>query len=33
MKLAAEYIYGMRSTMNGAENQANRVSILAQYNF
>lgn len=33
MKLAAEYIYGMRSTMNGAENHANRVSILAQYNF
>ncbi len=33
MKIAAEYIYGERSLMGGARNHANRVSILAQYNF
>lgn len=33
MKVAAEYLYGQRKDMNGAKNHANRVNIMAQYNF
>lgn len=33
MKVAAEYLYGKRKDMNGANNKANRLNIMAQYNF
>ena len=33
MKIAAEYLYGERKDMNGAKNHANRVNVMAQYNF
>lgn len=33
MKIAAEYLYGQRNNMNGAKNHANRVNVMAQYNF
>ncbi len=33
MKIAAEYLYGQRKNMNGAKNHANRVNVMAQYNF
>ena len=33
MKIAAEYLYGQRKDMNGAKNHANRVNVMAQYNF
>ena len=33
MKVAAEYLYGTRKDMNGIKNHANRVNVMAQYNF
>ncbi|MBO5875966.1 MAG: porin [Alistipes sp.] len=33
MKVAAEYLYGTRKDMNGVKNHANRVNVMAQYNF
>ena len=33
MKVAAEYLYGTRKDMNGEKNHANRVNVMAQYNF
>ncbi len=33
MKIAAEYLYGQRNNMNGTKNHANRVNVMAQYNF
>ena len=32
-KIAAEYLYGSRRNMNDASNHANRVNVMAQYNF
>ena len=32
-KIAAEYLYGTRRNMDGARNHANRVNLMAQYNF
>ncbi|MBP3482378.1 MAG: porin [Alistipes sp.] len=32
-KIAAEYLYGRRENMNDMKNHANRVNIMAQYNF
>ena len=32
-KVAAEYLYGTRENMGGAKNHANRVNVMAQYNF
>lgn len=31
--IALEYLYGSRRNMDGAENSANRLSLMAQYNF
>lgn len=31
--LAAEYLWGTRKNMNGEKNHANRVNVMAQYNF
>ena len=31
--IAAEYLYGKRKNMNDANNHANRVNVMAQYNF
>ncbi len=33
MKIAAEYLYGVRKNMDGAKNHANRINVMAQYNF
>ena len=33
MKIAAEYLYGVRKNMDSAKNHANRINIMAQYNF
>lgn len=33
LTLALEYLHGSRKDMNGTKNSANRVSIMAQYNF
>ena len=33
MKIAAEYLYGVRKNMNSAKNHANRINVMAQYNF
>lgn len=33
MKVAAEYLYGQRKNMNGEKNHANRLNLMAQYNF
>ena len=33
MKVAAEYLYGTRKDMNGIKNHANRINVMAQYNF
>lgn len=33
MKIAAEYLYGQRKNMDSAKNHANRVNVMAQYNF
>ncbi len=32
-KIAAEYLYGTRRNMDGARNHANRLNLMAQYNF
>lgn len=32
-KIAGEYLYGTRKNMNGEHNHANRVNVMAQYNF
>lgn len=32
-KIATEYLYGTRRNMDGARNHANRVNLMAQYNF
>lgn len=32
-KIAGEYLYGTRKNMDGMKNHANRVNVLAQYNF
>ena len=33
MKIAAEYLYGVRKNMNTVKNHANRINVMAQYNF